>query len=163
MLYVVGTVYFLGGGVGIERVLVIESSARNISLIDEILEKLKDHPDFEILWLKHEPMLSLPGLEIDQVHRKVYCSDEEVHLTAKEYDLLCLLAANKGRVLTYEQIYRKVWKEEAFGNANNAIKCHIRNLREKICCIRPDAEIVIRCMREVGYCLDVDSEKMAVT
>lgn len=151
------------GGDGIERVLIIESSIKNASFIDEILEKLRGHPDFEILWLKHEPMLSLPGLGIDQANRKVYCNDEEVHLTAKEYDLLCLLAENKGCVLTYEQIYRKVWKEEAFGNANNAIKCHIRNLREKICRIRPDAEIVIRCMREVGYCLDVDSEKMAVT
>lgn len=151
------------GGDRIERVLIIESSARGVPIIDEILEKLKNHPDFELLWLKHEPVLSLPGLEIDLAHRKVYCDDQEISLTAKEYDLLCLLAANKGRVLTYEQIYRKVWKEEAFGNANNAIKCHIRNLREKICCIRPDAEIVIRCMREVGYCLDVDSEKMAVT
>lgn len=66
-------------------------------------------------------------------------------------------------MITYEQIYRNVWKEEAFGNANNAIKCQIRNLREKLYRVRPDAAFVIRCLREVGYCLEVDSEKMLVT
>jgi len=45
------------GGNNIERVLIIESSARNIPVIDEILEKLKSHSDFELLWLKHEQML----------------------------------------------------------------------------------------------------------
>ena len=89
------------------------------------MEVLKRHSEFEFLWLKHEPMMSLPGLEIDPAHRKVYCDDQEISLTAKEYDLLCLLATNKGRVLTYDQIYQKVWGEEAFGTVNNAIACHV--------------------------------------
>ena len=93
---------------------------------------MKKHPEFELLWLKHKPVLSLPGLEIDSAHRKVYCDKLKISLTAKEYDLLCLFVANKGCVLTYDQIYRKVWGEEAFGNANNAIACHVHNLREKI-------------------------------
>ena len=62
------------------------------------MEILKRHSEFELLWLKHEPVMSLPGLEIDPAHRKVYCDDQEISLTAKEYDLLCLLATNKGRV-----------------------------------------------------------------
>ena len=107
--------------------------------MDEILEKLKNHPDFSFLWSEHNPMLSLPGLEIDQMQRKVYCNSQEIKLTTKEYDLLCLLAANKGRVLTYDQIYQKIWKEEAFGNANNAIACHVHNLREKIGRLLPEA------------------------
>ena len=152
-----------GGGDRIDRVLIIESNARNVPVIDEILETLNDHPSIELLWLKHEPGLSLPGLEIDLAHRRVFCNSQEVNLTAKEYALLCLLAANKGQVLTYEQIYWKVWKEEAFGNANNAIKCHIRNLREKLYGTNPDASFVIRCVREVGYCLEVDSEEKVIT
>lgn len=151
------------GGDRIERVLIIESSARSVPIIDEILEKLKNHPDFELLWLKHEPVLSLPGLEIDPAHRKVYCDNQEISLTAKEYDLLCLLAANKGRVLTYDQIYQKIWKEEAFGNANNAIACHVHNLREKVGRLLPEGCFVIRCVREVGYCFEADSECIAAT
>ncbi len=143
--------------------MVIESGEMNSPVIDGILENLKDNPDFELLWLNRASMLSLPGLEIDTTHRKVYCGGKEVMLTAKEYGLLCLLAANKGQVLTYEQIYRKVWKEEAFGNASNAIKCHIRNLREKSNGAEQDASFAIRCVREVGYCLEADSEEIAIT
>ncbi len=108
-------------------------------------------------------MLSLPGLEIDQAHRRVYCDDKEICLTAKEYDLLCLLVVNKGRVLTYDQIYQKIWKEEAFGNANNAIACHVHNLREKVGKLLPEGSFVIRCVREVGYCFEVNSECIAAT
>lgn len=146
-----------------ERVLVIESGKKGISIIDEILENLKNRPEFEIICLKHEPMLSLPGLKIDSAYRKVYCDNQEISLTAKEYDLLCLFAANKGRVLTYDQIYQKIWKEEAFGNANNAIACHVHNLREKIGRLLPEGCFVIRCVREVGYCFEADSECITAT
>lgn len=66
----------IAGGGRIERVLIIESGARGVPIIDEILEKLKNHPDFELLWLKYEPVLSLPGLKIDPAHRKVYCDNQ---------------------------------------------------------------------------------------
>lgn len=69
----------------------------------------------------------------------------------------------EGRVLTYDQIYRKVWEEEAFGNANNAIACHVHNLREKIGRLLPEGCFVIRCVREVGYCFETDSECIAAT
>ena len=55
-----------------------------------------------------------------------------------------MFVANKGCVLTYDQIYRKVWEEEAFGNANNAIACHVHNLREKIGRLLPEGCFVIR-------------------
>ena len=151
------------GGGNIGRVLIIESNEGSHSIIDEIIETLKKHPEFELLWLKHEPVLSLPGLEIDSAHRKVYCDKLEISLTAKEYDLLCLFVANKGCVLTYDQIYRKVWGEEAFGNANNAIACHVHNLREKIGRLLPEGSFVIRCVREVGYCFETDSEYIVST
>lgn len=141
----------------------IESNEKNGSFIDRILESLKDNSDFEFLCLDQNPVLSLPGLEIDTVRRKVYCAGEEVVLTAKEYGLLCLLASNKGQILTYEQIYRHIWKEEAFGNANNAIACHIHNLREKIGKLLPDSWFCIRCVRETGYCLEAGSEEKKLT
>lgn len=91
---------------------------------------LKRYPDFEKIHLNDEMVISLPGLEIYPDQRKIYRDRQEIHLTAKEYDLLCLLVYNQGRVLTYEQIYQKVWGEEPFGKESNAIGCHIRDLRE---------------------------------
>lgn len=151
------------GGDYIGRILLLEFCERNSQVFDEIMAVVKKHPEFDLLWQKYEPMMSLPGLEIDPAHRKVYCDNQEISLTAKEYDLLCLLVANKGRVLTYDQIYQKIWKEKAFGNANNAIACHVHNLREKVGRLLPEGCFVIRCVREVGYCFEADFECIAAT
>ena len=69
---------------------------------------------------------------------------------------LLLLATNKGRVLTYAQIYEQVWGDFTTGNENNTIGFHICNLREKLYRANPDAPFYIRSVREVGYCLDID-------
>lgn len=50
----------------------------------------------------------------------------------KEYKILCFLVANRNRVLTYEQIYQRVWGEDAIGNESNAVGCHVRNLWKKL-------------------------------
>lgn len=150
-------------GDNIGRILVIEFSEEDSSVFNEIMTVLKCYPDFEQLKLNDEEVLSLPGLEIYPDRRKIYRNRQEIHLTAKEYDILCLLVANKGRVLTYEQIYQKVWSEEALSNENNAVGCHIRNLREKLYEATPEAPFTIRCVRDVGYCFDVDIKSNITT
>ena len=104
-------------------------------------------------------MLSLPGLEIYPNRRKVFRDRQEIRLTAKEYDILLLLAANKGHVLTYSQIYEKVWGDFSSGNESNCIDFHICNLREKLFEAAPNAPFNIRSVREVGYCFEVQAEK----
>ena len=136
------------------RIMVLEFTDCDSAILDEIMEVVNRHPDIEYLRVKDEQVLSLPGLEIYPGRRKIYRDRREINLTAKEYDLLCLLVANKGQVLTYDQIYRKVWGEDAYGDESNAIGCHIRNLREKLYEAEPDAPFIIRCVREVGYCFE---------
>lgn len=127
------------------------------TVFDEIMEVIKRYPDFQKFEVKHEVRLSLPGLEIYPDRRKIYCDRQEIHLTAKEYDLLCLLTANKGRVLTYSQIYESVWGDISSGNENTAIGFHICNLREKLYTASPDLPFEIRCVREIGYCFEVNN------
>ena len=136
------------------RIMVLEFTDCDSAIFDEIMEVVNRHPDIEYLRVKDEQVLSLPGLEIYPGRRKIYRDRREINLTAKEYDLLCLLVANKGQVLTYDQIYRKVWGEDAYGDESNAIGCHVRNLREKLYEAEPDAPFIIRCVREVGYCFE---------
>jgi len=120
------------------------------------LDILKNHPEIEKIEVDEEPMVSLPGLEIFPSKRKVFRDRQEIQLTTKEYRILLLLATNKGRVLTYAQIYEQVWGDFTTGNENNTIGFHICNLREKLYRANPDAPFYIRSVREVGYCLDVD-------
>lgn len=71
------------------------------------------------------------GLEIDDDAKTVTVDGEKVSLTPIEYRILRLLTANAGRVYSIEQIYEKVWKEEAY-NPENTVAVHIRRIREKI-------------------------------
>ena len=98
----------------------IEFNDQDSSVFDEVMAVLKHHSAFEQLRFNEEDVLSLPGLEIYPDRRKIYRNRREINLTAKEYDLLCLLVANKGRVLTYEQIYQRIKKDKW---VNRSISC----------------------------------------
>ena len=67
------------------------------------------------------------------------------------------LVTNKGRVLTYGQMYQKVWKEEPFGNENIAVGSHVRSMRQKLYSAYAKPPFAISCIRDVGYRFEVDS------
>ena len=124
-----------------------------------MMDVLKRHLDFDYQQLNEDSVLSMLGLEIYPTRRKIYRSRKEISLTVKEYGLFYLLVVNQGHILTYSQIYQKVWGEDALGNESNTIKCHIRNLREKLYAALPDACFTIRCEREVWYCFELNTEQ----
>lgn len=135
--------------VSVLTALIMEFKAQDSTAFDDMLAFVKQHPDFEKLEISYEPTLSLSSLEINLSRRRVINNGQEIELTVKEYDILCLLAANKGRVLTYEQIYDKVWGEISAGNEKDTVGFHIRNLRKKLC--DTNSHFSIDSVREIGY------------
>lgn len=127
-------------------------------IFEEVLAVLNNYHTFENQRITDEPALSIPGLAVFLGRRKVYCAGKEISLTTKEYAILCLLMENMGCVLTYGQIYQNVWGEEALGGENNMIGCHIRRLRGKLSVEEGIEPFLIKCVREVGYCFEVNSE-----
>ncbi len=71
------------------------------------------------------------GLKVDYVARSVLLSGEAVKLTRKEYDLLCLLTRNAGKVLTHDYILRELWGPAQADQAQY-LRVHIGNLRQKL-------------------------------
>lgn len=71
------------------------------------------------------------GLVINDDTRQVTVEGREVRLTPIEYKILKLLAKEKGRVYSIDQIYETIWNMRAIG-ADNTIAVHIRHIREKI-------------------------------
>ncbi|NBI91219.1 DNA-binding response regulator [Lachnospiraceae bacterium] len=63
--------------------------------------------------------------------RVLYADGEAVKLTATETKIVDLFMCNLGRVFPAEEIYRRVWNEEAYA-AENTVMVHIRRIREKI-------------------------------
>ncbi len=96
------------------------------------------------------------GLVIDDDRKEVTVDGNSVRLTRIEYNILLLLLKNKGKVFSIDQIYEKIWKEEAFC-ADNTVTVHIRHIREKIE-IDPKNPRYLKVMWGIGYKVeDLDS------
>ncbi|MDI3281018.1 MAG: response regulator transcription factor [Bacillota bacterium] len=70
-------------------------------------------------------------LIINAAQRSVHRGEEEITLTAREFDLLWLLAAHPGRVFTKEQILDRIWGCDYVGD-ENVVPVLVRRLREKV-------------------------------
>ena len=79
----------------------------------------------------NDKMLVKGSMKIDCESRRVVIDDKEVNLTAKEFDLLELLAMNPNKVYSRENLLNIVWGYEYPGDART-VDVHIRRLREKI-------------------------------
>ena len=78
-----------------------------------------------------EPVLRADGLEIDAAAHRVHRDGEEVHLTPIEFDLLSVLARNRGRLMTHRALLSEVWGA-AYADDTATLRTHIANLRRKI-------------------------------
>lgn len=76
-------------------------------------------------------MIVKGDMSIDCESRRVVIEGREVNLTAKEFDLLELLAKNPNKVYSRENLLNIVWGYEYPGDART-VDVHIRRLREKI-------------------------------
>ena len=95
---------------------------------------------------------SRDGLSVDTTRRLVRRGDAVVHLTPKEYELLRLLVAHAGKVLTHRQLLTQVWGP-AHGDDTAALRVFIAQLRRKIE-PDPDRPSLIRTEPGVGYRLN---------
>jgi two-component system response regulator VicR len=71
------------------------------------------------------------NMTVNLENRSVTIDDQEVALTAKEFDLLQLFITNKGKVYDREKLLELIWKYEYLGDLRT-VDVHIRRLREKI-------------------------------
>ena len=76
-------------------------------------------------------VIACGGLEIMRDSHRVFVSGREISLTAKEYDILVLLASNPNMVFTKEQIFGSVWGDEFYGDTAT-VPVHIQKIRKKI-------------------------------
>ena len=70
-------------------------------------------------------------LEIDLESRRCFIKGKEKNLTAKEFDLLELLAVNPGKVYSRDNLLKAVWGQDYSGDGRT-VDVHMRRLREKI-------------------------------
>ncbi|MCI8516354.1 MAG: response regulator transcription factor [Hungatella sp.] len=78
-------------------------------------------------------MVTAGSLKLDRDGRRVFVGDKEINLTAKEFDLLELLACNPNKVYSRESLLGYVWGNKAMDSGDvRTVDVHVRRLREKI-------------------------------
>ena len=94
-------------------------------------------------------IIEIGGLELDTKAKSLKVDGEPVKLTATELKILELLMKNAGRIFSAEEIYSKVWNEDAYA-VENTVMVHIRHIREKIE-INPREPKYLKVVWGIGY------------
>lgn len=96
-----------------------------------------------------DEVLSVGGIQMNLAAKTLTVDGNPVKLTATEWKILELLMKEPGRVYSAEDIYRNVWKEDAY-SVDNTIMVHVRRIREKIE-IDPKAPRYLKVVWGIGY------------
>ena len=112
--------------------------------MDELLARLRAAVRHRLQQQGERPGFRSGDLTVDLVRRVVTVGGEEVKLSPREYDLLRLLVAHAGKVLTHKFILREVWGGET---DVQYLRIYIRSLRQKI---EADPERPQHVVTEVG-------------
>lgn len=145
-------------GAELDRVLLLELGADDYMVkpfgFRELVARIRAVRRRSIAGMEPETkpgIQSVGPLRIDHRRRRVFALEREVVLTAKEFDLLALLAQDPGAVVRREQIIEAVWDANWWG-PTKTLDVHIASLRRKL-----GHPSWISTMRGVGYLLDTSS------
>lgn len=77
-------------------------------------------------------VIDFGGLFLNKSSHECTYNEIALTLTPIEFEILWLLCENRGKVLSSEELFEKVWNEKYYKNSNNTVMVHIRHLREKM-------------------------------
>lgn len=148
-----------------EKLFAVLDTAQKKELVQYAIEKDKQgHIDDSLIVNPNQELSDNTKPVLTQIHegdlyfcleqRMVCVRDQEIELTAKEFDILALLIMNPKRVFTYEMIIDIVWHEDFDYYSRKAINNHVSNLRKKLK-VEPDVPDYIKSVHSVGYKFDM--------
>lgn len=119
-----------------------------MELISRVKAQLRRVPGSASL----SPLLSCGSLSLNPATREVFCGQESITLTYKEFELLELLIQHPGQVLSRNIIMDRVWGYD-FEGTSRTLDMHIRTLRQKL----GKQGKMVQTIRNVGYKLECSS------
>jgi two-component system KDP operon response regulator KdpE len=112
--------------------------------IDELFARIRASQRHRLQQAGERPVFRNGDLVVDLVRRTVTVRGAEIRFSRREYDLLRLLVAHAGKVLTHRQILREVWGSDS---DVQYLRIYIRALRQKI---EPNPEQPTYILTETG-------------
>ncbi len=102
-----------------------------LELVARVKAQLRRYTSYNAGEREEGDVLNVNGLVINRTTHQCHLYDEELSLTPIEFDILWLLCANRGKVISAEELFETVWGEK-YLDRNNTVMVHIRRLREKL-------------------------------
>ncbi|NMS90971.1 response regulator transcription factor [Clostridioides difficile] len=96
----------------------------------------------------NDNVFAIGGLELNENTKEVSIDGKYIKTTPIEFKILSLLMRNAGRVFSADEIYERVWNENAINT--DTVMVHVRNIREKIE-IDPKNPKYLKVVWGVGY------------
>ena len=78
-----------------------------------------------------ESAIAAGDVAIDLANRRITRAGQEVHLTPIEFDLVRVLAQNRGRLVTHRQLLHEVWGPD-YGDETHYLRVHVAHIRAKL-------------------------------
>ena len=100
-----------------------------LELIARVKSQLRRYTKYN--GITDENIIYINGLEISKSKHECVLYGKKIELTHLEFDILAYLATYRGKVVSSEELFEKVWKEKYLDN-NNTVMVHIRRIREKL-------------------------------
>ena len=82
--------------------------------------------------VREDHSIVFSGLVLNKDKHECILNERPLSLTPIEFSILWVLASNRGRVISSEELFQEVWGDKYFANSNNTVMVHIRHLREKM-------------------------------
>ena len=107
---------------------------RPLELIARVKAQLRRYNKYTPVPTENEPVTILAYKKL-MLNTKTYeceLDGEPLSLTPTEFSILRILLENQGAVVTLEELFHRIWKDEYYSKNSSTITVHIRHLREKL-------------------------------
>lgn len=104
---------------------------RPLELIARVKAQLRRYKRYNTTTLNNEEITCADIVMNINTH-ECYINDKLINLTPTEFEILHILLEKRGNVVSSEDLFHYIWKDEYYSKNNNTITVHIRHLREKM-------------------------------
>jgi len=103
-----------------------------LELVARVKAQLRRYKRYNASRDQNSDLIILSGLVLDVKAHRCTLNDKPLSLTPTEFSILQILCQRKGSVVSAEELFRLIWRDEYYTKNNNTITAHIRHLREKM-------------------------------
>lgn len=105
---------------------------RPLELIARVKAQLRRYKRYNNAPSNNNEEITCADIVMNVNTHECYINDKLINLTPTEFEILHILLEKRGNVVSSEDLFHYIWKDEYYSKNNNTITVHIRHLREKL-------------------------------